>query len=119
MTGEGIADGAPEDLMLTGTVARAFESPLLSFSSSEGTFSFIRGMQTGIALEGTGLAARLTEKALSRCGYRTDPQAAIKVKVRETLTVRNGLYSDGLQTDHCRSLYDLVSILPGDAGQLP
>ncbi len=119
MTGEGIAGGAPEDLILTGTVARAFESPLLSFSSSEGTFSFIRGMQTGIALEGTGLAARLTEKALSRCGYRTDPQAAIKVQVRETPDGPEWIVVNGNQTDRCRSLYDLVSILPGDAGQLP
>jgi iron complex transport system ATP-binding protein len=117
MTGDGVAGGAPEDLILTGTVARAFESPLLAFSSSEGTFSFIRGMQTGIALEGTGLAARLTEKALSRCGYRIDAKAEIKVKVKETPDGTEWIIVNGPRTEQCRSLYDLVNQLPGDGGQ--
>jgi iron complex transport system ATP-binding protein len=117
MTGEGVAEGAPEDLILSGTVARAFESPLLSFSSSEATFSFIRGMQTGIALEGTGLAARLTEKALSRCGYMTDPEAAIKIRVNETPEGPEWIVVNGSRTEHCRSLYDLVNQLRVDSGQ--
>jgi iron complex transport system ATP-binding protein len=113
MTGTGIADGAPEDLILTGTVARAFESPLLAFSSSEGTFSFIRGNQTGIALEGTSLAAQLTEKALSRCGYRNDPHAELKIIVRDNPDGTEWSVVNGLQTEQFRSLYDLVSHLPG------
>ncbi|MFN2336329.1 MAG: ABC transporter ATP-binding protein [Bacteroidales bacterium] len=117
MTGEGIAEGAPEDLILNGAVAKAFESPLLSFSSSEGTFSFIRGRQTGVALEGKGMAVRMTEKALGRCGYRTDPEALLKVRVSETSDGTEWIVSDGQKTEHFLSLYDLLSHLPYETGQ--
>ncbi len=111
MTGEGIAEGAPEDLILTGTVARAFESPQLSFSSNTGTFSFIRKQQTGIALEGKGLAVRLTERALNRCGYTKDPQASLKVTVSENRDGTEWIVVRNAATEHYRSLYDLVSSL--------
>lgn len=117
MTGEGIAEGAPEDLILNGAVAKAFESPMLSFSSSEGTFSFIRGRQTGVVLEGKGLAARLTEKALGRQGYRIDPEASLKVTVRVTAVGTEWIVSDGLQVTHCFSLYDLLGHLPNEPDQ--
>ncbi len=117
MTGEGIAEGAPEDLILSGAVARAFESPLLSFSKSDGTFSFIRGRQTGVALEGKGLAARLTEKALGRQGYRIDPEAPLKVTVSVTSGGNEWIVSDGLQKTRCLSLYDLLGHLPNEPGQ--
>jgi len=117
MTEEGIAEGAPEDLILSGAVARAFESPLLSFSKSEGTFSFIRGRQTGVALEGKGLAARLTEKALGREGYRIDPEAPLKVTVSVTSGGNEWIVSDGLEKTRCLSLYDLLGHLPDEPGQ--
>lgn len=111
MTGEGIAEGAPEDLILTGTVARAFESPLLSFSSNTGTFSFIRTKQTGVALEGKGLAARLTERALNRCGYTKDPQASLKVTVSEGQSGTEWIVIREKQTEQYSTLYDLLSSL--------
>jgi len=117
MTEEGIAEGAPEDLILSGAVARAFEGPLLSFSKSEGTFSFIRGRQTGVALEGKGLVARLTEKALGRQGYRIDPEAPLKVTVSVTSGGNEWIVSDGLQKTRCLSLYDLLGHLPNEPGQ--
>ena len=39
----GICEGAPEDLMLTGTVAKAFESPLLTFSQHGRNFQLHEG----------------------------------------------------------------------------
>jgi iron complex transport system ATP-binding protein len=117
MTGEGVANGAPEDMILQGNIAKAFESPLLSFSSSNGTFSFIRGRETVIALEGTGMAAELTEKALGRCGYRTDPLAEVKIKVIKKGTKTQWTLIAGDRTAMYDSLYDLVSNLPGEPYQ--
>jgi len=117
MTGEGVADGAPEDMILQGILARAFESPLLSFSSSKGTFSFIRGRQTAVALEGSGMAAKLTEKALGRCGYSTGPQAEVKVKVSQTGGKTQWTLVKGDMTARYDSIYDLVNNLPGEPGQ--
>jgi iron complex transport system ATP-binding protein len=117
MTGDGVADGAPEDLILKGIFEKAFESPLLSFSSSSGTFNFIRGRETAIALQGAGKAAKLTEKALGRCGYKTDPHAAIKVIVGESGgDTQWTLEAEGRNTVY-GSLYDLVNGLPGNTGQ--
>jgi len=117
MTGDGVANGAPEDMILQGNLAKAFESPLLSFSSSNGTFSFIRGRETVIALEGTGMAAELTEKALGRCGYRTDPLAEVKIKVIKKGIKTQWTLIAGDRTAMYDSLYDLVSNLPGEPYQ--
>lgn len=112
MTGDGVIEGAPEDLMLTGQLARAFESPHLSFSITDGTFSFVRSRQTGIALEGKGKAAKLTVRALARCGYTTDPEALVTVKVSESAGVTEWTVTDGADVKRFRSLYDLVTGLP-------
>jgi iron complex transport system ATP-binding protein len=115
MTETGIYEGAPEDLMLSGTLAKAFESPLLSFSQSGGTFSFVRAKLTPIALEGTGLVRKLTERALRRCGYRIDQEAALKVTVTENADGPVWLIINGLYKEYYTSLYNLISHLPGEA----
>lgn len=112
MTEEGVSEGAPEDLMLTGRMARAFESPLLSFSINDGTFSFVRSRQTGIVLEGRGKAAKLTARALARCGYTTDVQGALTVRVTESAGVTEWIVTDGANEERYGSLYDLVTHLP-------
>ena len=114
MTGDGVTEGAPEDLMLTGSLARAFESPLLSFSVNDGTFSFIRGRQNTIALEGRGKAAKLTTRALARCGYTTDPDAPRIVKIYERGHMTEWVVTDGSNEKRYGSLYDLVTELPGN-----
>ncbi|MCI0522952.1 MAG: ABC transporter ATP-binding protein, partial [Bacteroidales bacterium] len=78
MSERGVAEGAPEDLMLSKTIARAFESPLLSFSQTGGTFSFIRKRRGTVTLDAAGSLRKLTERALHRCGYRTEPDSVIR-----------------------------------------
>jgi iron complex transport system ATP-binding protein len=112
MTGDGISEGAPEDLMLSGVLARAFESPMLSFSITDGSFSFVRERQTGIALEGRGKAAKLTARALARCGYTTDPLARMTVRVTESSGAMEWVLTDGSMVERYNSLYDLVTHLP-------
>lgn len=112
MTEDGVSEGAPEDLMLTGRMARAFESPLLAFSINDGTFSFVRSRQTGISLEGRGKAAKLTARALARCGYTTDTRGTLTVKVIESTGVTEWIVTDGVNEERYGSLYDLVTHLP-------
>ena len=112
MTGDGVSEGAPEDLMLKGLLARAFESPLLTFSITDGAFSFVRSRQTGIALEGKGKAAKLTARALARCGYITDPQAPLNVRVNEIAGAFEWTVSGNGAHERYTSLYDLVTHLP-------
>ena len=111
MTGDGIADGAPEDLILAGTIEKAFESPMLEFSSTDGTFSFIRERKIPIALEARGPGARLTEKALNRCGYAIDREAALRVKLVESKEGMVWLLNPGEREQRFASLYDLLLCL--------
>ncbi len=112
MTGDCVSEGAPEDLILKGSLARAFESPLLSFSVNEGTFSFVRGRQKTIALEGRGKTAKLTARALARCGYTTGPESPLAVKISESGPAAEWILTDGSSEKRYRSLYDLVTDLP-------
>ncbi len=112
MTEDGVSEGAPEDLMLKGILASAFESPLLSFSVNDGTFSFVRSRRSTITLEGRGKAAKLTARALARCGYITGPDARLMVKVCEGGHGTEWTVTDGKTEQSYRSLYDLVANLP-------
>ncbi|MDM8003795.1 MAG: ABC transporter ATP-binding protein [Bacteroidota bacterium] len=112
MTEEGVSNGAPEDLMLKGTLASAFESPLLSFSVNDGTFSFVRSRRSTVTLEGRGKAAKLTARALARCGYTTGPDAGLIIKVSEGSHGTGWTVTAGGTEHSYSSLYDLVASLP-------
>jgi iron complex transport system ATP-binding protein len=114
MTTDGICEGAPEDLMLSRTLARAFESPLLAFNQTTGTFSFIRQKQTRISVEGSGMARKLTERALHRSGFRTDQDATLRVVIDEGEKETQWILINGSSRDIYSSLYELVSHLPDE-----
>jgi hypothetical protein len=95
-------------------LAKAFESPLLSFSQTGGTFSFVREKLAPIALEGTGVVRKLTERALRRCGYRIEQDAALKVTVIQTSDSTEWVIINGLYKEHYTSLYNLISHLPAE-----
>ncbi len=83
MSDGAIYEGAPEDLLLQGTLAKAFESPMLTFSQKDGRVSLLREGRGMVALSGSGPAAGLTEKALSRCGFVADEKAETRVTMIE------------------------------------
>lgn len=83
VSSDGVTEGAPEDLILSGAIAEAFESPLLSFSRTAGTFTFVREREMPVSLEASGLIRKLTEKALVRNGYRIEGAAEVKITVPE------------------------------------
>jgi iron complex transport system ATP-binding protein len=114
MSGDEIEQGAPEDLVLTGSLAKAFESPFLSFSQADGTFSFLRAAAGEIALEASGINRKLTEKALKRCGYRINPDARHKIVVRTSGTeTRWHITGEGKESFYT-TIYDLVNHLPDE-----
>lgn len=112
MSEKGVAEGAPEDLMLSGTIARAFESPLLSFSQTSGTFSFRRKRQGAVTIEAAGTLRKLTERALHRCGYRTEQDSAIRITALEKEGRTEWSLMLGGRTEYYGSIYELVSHLP-------
>jgi len=115
MTDAGIEQGAPEDHILTGGLAKAFESPMLSFSQTTGSFSFMRPGIGDIALEADGIYKILTEKALRRCGYKLNPEAKTKIIVNSGNGISEWQLLSGSESRRYRTIYELVCHLPDEA----
>lgn len=75
--------GSPEDLVLGGQVEATFGQKKLLFDADKGTFGLAHSPTQYITLEGEGLRATWTEKALIRRGLGVKAQQALKVVVKE------------------------------------
>ncbi|KTE01501.1 hypothetical protein ATE68_10430 [Sphingopyxis sp. H038] len=82
--GTRLLDGAPEDLILSGDFARIFAADGVSFDEEAGHFELRRPASRRIALEGKGVRAAWTRRALERAGFAIDPDASIRVSVDAT-----------------------------------
>jgi len=108
--GAGLRAGGPEDLVLDGSLARAFASDRVRFDVVGGGFAPAPDATAGATVAGDGPRAVWARRALERSGYRlAAPGDAADVEVRAhpsgwTLAV------DGRVTEH-RLLADLVAHL--------
>lgn len=82
--GTRLLDGAPEDLILSGDFARIFAADGVRFDEEAGHFELRRPASRRIALEGKGVRAAWTRRALERAGFAIDPAASIRVSVDAT-----------------------------------
>ncbi|MEQ1758519.1 MAG: ABC transporter ATP-binding protein [Vicinamibacterales bacterium] len=64
-----LAVGAPEDVVMSGGIARAFEGRHLRFSSEGRTFSWLTAAQGSASVRGAGLSAAMATAVLEREGY--------------------------------------------------
>jgi iron complex transport system ATP-binding protein len=64
-----VQTGAPEDLVLSGAFECTFQSEGLVFDQAEGTFRMGLSAINPVFVQGDGLAARWTTRALQRAGY--------------------------------------------------
>lgn len=71
--------GAPEDLVLDGSLASAFARPGLRFDMELGEWHSIRALGKPVALESHGLTRIWTRRALQRIGYEIQPQAELTI----------------------------------------
>jgi iron complex transport system ATP-binding protein len=82
-----LAAGAPEDLVLRGVFAAAFQSEGVRFDEEAGSFTTHTSFHTEIALVGEGTLARWTRRALERRGYRVDDrQSPSEIRIHVTRT---------------------------------
>jgi iron complex transport system ATP-binding protein len=70
-----VSFGAPEDVVLAGDVAAAFESTSIHFRPEERTFRLTSGSRGRAAVQGAGLHAALASAVLEREGYVIDRHA--------------------------------------------
>lgn len=112
MNRDTLCQGAPEDLVINRSLARAFEDPFISFSTGTGTFSLKRTPKGYVALEGAGQLRRWTERALLRIDFKIDPAS--------DCIVRAGINDEkpvwvikipGREDNTFSTLYDVVNYL--------
>jgi iron complex transport system ATP-binding protein len=73
--------GAPEDLVLNGSFAQAFRSEGIEFNPADGHFE-LHGERLGVAaVQGDGLPALWTRRALERVGFAIQQEAPHRIVV--------------------------------------
>jgi iron complex transport system ATP-binding protein len=69
MPGGELVAGAPEDLVLSGAIAQAFEGRQVRFHPEERTFRLLTGESGAAHVHGAGLRAAMAKAVLEREGY--------------------------------------------------
>lgn len=108
MTAEGeLHVGAPEDLILSGAFEAAFRAEGVTFDVQTGAFRINGRPHGAIRVDGAGLPALWTRRALERAGFAVTDDGAVLAQV-EAAPGRWRLILDGESTEY-DSLYDLVA----------
>ena len=87
MPGGELRTGAPEDVMLSGAIADAFEGRRLRFHPADRAFRLLTGDRGDAFVRGTGVRASLARAVLEREGYAigmTRDTATVEVTVDDT-----------------------------------
>jgi iron complex transport system ATP-binding protein len=107
-----LVSGAPEDLVLSGDIHRAFTDKHVSFDQQQGVFQPVVQRLLPVCLEGDAAAYAWTRRALERAGVEiVDYAAPLKVVCSQSgNTFRWGLHGDEslLEAD---TLYDLIKLI--------
>ena len=106
-----LEEGAPEDLMLGGSLGALFESPEVHFNPVDGTFSVKRENMGDIYIEGKGESRYWTGKAVERAGFSIAGHMGYPyVKLPDESDTRWHFISEN-KSESFSSLYDLVNHL--------
>jgi iron complex transport system ATP-binding protein len=83
--GGAFRQGLPEELVLDGSFANAFRSEGIEFDGEAGQFLLEdrRAAIASLRVDGEGVHAVWTRRALERSGFRIDPQAALRVRAEQ------------------------------------
>jgi iron complex transport system ATP-binding protein len=87
MPGGELIAGAPEDVVLAGGVAQAFEGRQIRFHPEERSFRLLTGARGEAVVHGSGLRAALASAVLEREGYgvvSSFERCALSVRVHES-----------------------------------
>lgn len=108
--------GMPEDLALSGCIAKTFASKEVDWDSEQGSFRMHGHFCASISLEGTGEVDIWTRRALTRIGYEVLPAGAeskFRIRILNEKTRHCWVLLDEGREDRFSSLELLVSRLIG------
>jgi iron complex transport system ATP-binding protein len=101
--------GSPEDLVLSGAFEAAFHSEGVDFDRTTGAFRLHRVCVDRIALEGHGVHAIWTARALEREGFEITSSAEIRVRVVVHPDKATWALTNGDRSLHYDTLKDLLT----------
>jgi len=108
LTEEGLLEGAPEDIMISGSLKSLFDGSKISYNSLDGSFTFRNENKGAVRIKGEGDRKIWTEKALSRAGYSvTEPYPAITIEILSGPECRWKCNFPENSGEFC-SIYDLI-----------
>lgn len=105
MTGAGdLHVGAPEDLVLSGAFEAAFQAEGVTFDAQTGAFRITAQPRGSISVQGDGLPALWTRRALERAGFVVSSEATARIQVEPG----QWRLTQAGESSEYESLYDLV-----------
>jgi iron complex transport system ATP-binding protein len=108
---DGLIEGAPEDLMLSGAFDHLFDSSTVTFNSYDGTFSFRSDTQGLIFVEGESEKRHWTEKALIRAGFNISLERTLPYIVLPVDKNNPWQLVSGIRVLQFNTIYDLMDCL--------
>lgn len=108
LTKQGLRDGAPEDMLLNGTLKRLYAETGLTFDSEKMQFVYPHKKNQNAHIKGDGYAASLTKLALERLGFDTDCNKAATFVV--SIVVKHGQNYWSLNEDETKRFFTLKEL---------
>ena len=100
-----VTQGIPEDLVVNGSLSKAFDSKEVHFDAQSGRFSIHKESCVSIAVNGEGVAAIWTIKALERVGFSINQEAGLSLSVAEN----EANYKASFQSKEYHSIENLIA----------
>lgn len=97
--------GIPEDLVVNGSLSKAFDSKDVHFDVQSGRFAIQKESCVSIAVNGEGIATIWTIKALERAGFTIDSQSSISITIFDS----KNTYEASFQTQKYLSIETLIA----------
>ncbi len=85
MTGEGLVEGAPEDLLINQGFRKLFVNSDIEYDDKSHAFRFSRELDRSVSVQGDEPYSAYTSKAMERIGFRTTPDRSAEYRITITL----------------------------------
>ncbi len=112
--GEPVAEGAPEDLVLSGQLEKAFQSDGIEFDRQHGAFVLKSCLNRHITLKGNGFHSLWTRKALEREGFTVNAssqETSLQVQIEKAQDEPSWKLQVQHEVTRHASIYDLIVML--------
>jgi len=108
LTKQGLSDGAPEDMLLNGTLKRLYAETGLTFDADKMQLAYPHKKNQNVHIKGKGYVVSITKLALERLGFDTNCNKAATFVV--SIVVKNGQNYWCLNDDETKRFLTLMEL---------